>query len=710
MPIPIEMSNKPSKFNERTGHKCHFHSRFLLHRRKATVYADVTVFKALQDAVGFAESPQRFQKMTERGEDWRVPVRSESGNLVLSSIANFTEDDVWEVIGEVMNGLISTYSDFTDLYNLYREGGGGGCVITFSEISKTNGEANKKAGGCGARFGCAVCTRVKNDKSLMSMIELEPEKYGYMRGVNALREYLINTRWDFNRRMWVGRSITSGWIAIQPDSYSPEFCLELLRICLTLDAREIVAAGKLGLRSRFTLVPLKALVMIDSIWSMQGYHKPFQAMKVWDEVMNQGLRFEIPQTQTFLRKAMPETRYFHVGKDWDDGEFYGAGLHCSVTDIYSESGWNNGCMGHSTLLPKSKDETLYFFSTKYDNMAELPDGAVVGLPSLEDVIQVENDYPNLKCKQARGKSTKVLQDLSDGIYDAVMIPSKKLSKRQMATAQQIGDASIDDGNTISVLNVETSDELDVDNEGASLAMNFEFEDMLKKNAAASDSFGLTAGYRWWLQMGIISVNEKQLRKIDSVLRRTSFKERNGLAGANYKLDDVLSRSVSKAEFYKLSVKKPPTEAERLQEWENKTNAIRENLRWKLRQDRIALKDLYLEWAPDVDWKRLMTRKELKSSRIPRKHTRNKMLVLRHFVSRVELAKFIAENESVRRSVQAYRPTFMAKKNGRQRTCFKTNITTKNNALENQFTAVDLFNSEVNYSHINIRNAQQLSLF
>ena len=88
----------------------------------------------------------------------------------------------------------------------------------------------------------------------------------------------------------------------------------------------------------------------------------------------------------------------------------------------------------------------------------------------------------------------------------------------------------------------------MDGESAALALTFELERMLAMNAEASSSIGLTAGYRWWLQLGVITPAANQLRKIDSMLRRTAFKERHGLAGANYSLEDVLSRSISAREY------------------------------------------------------------------------------------------------------------------------------------------------------------------
>jgi hypothetical protein len=488
----------------------------------------------------------------------------------------------------------------------------------------------------------------------MSMIELDPDRYGFMRGVNQLREYLLATRWDFNRRMWVGRSIINGAVAIQPDSYSPAFCLELLRICLTLDAREVESAAKLRVAPRFTLVSIKALVLIDAIWSLQGFHKPFQAMREWHEITEGGKRYDIPNVLEYRRQPMPETRYIPVGKDWDNGEFYGAGLYSTITDIYSEPGWGGGCMGHAKVLGTTKNVTNYFFSDKYTSINEMPTDSVIGVSSMEQVISLSVEHPQVATKIARGKANKMLEKISQGELDAVLIPGKKLSNAQKALAKSIGDAQTDESGDISVLWVNLSDEIDVNLQSAHEVMGFFMKEMLEKNAQASDSSGLTEGYRWWLQMGTISVSASQLRKIDSVMRRTCFKERNGLAGAQYSRADVVQRSISKKEFFAQAVANMPSEEDKRNERLAAMSLRQEKLRGELSQKRVSLNDLYKQWSPEINWKSLVQSKSLPSSRIPRRHVRNGYLVLRHFVSRTKLAEFIGANDSVKAAVQKHR--------------------------------------------------------
>jgi 3'-phosphoadenosine 5'-phosphosulfate sulfotransferase (PAPS reductase)/FAD synthetase len=401
----------------------------------------------------FSESATRGAAMRERGESWEVPVKNKDGDYILSAIADWETDDVWEFVGFARSGLIETYSDFDDLFRLYADGGGTSCAVVSDAIMEENASAAKKSGGCGARFGCWSCTRVANDQSMNAMIEGNSEQYGYMRGLNRFREYLIANHWDLNKRMWVGRSIKDGWIAIRPDTYSPEYCLDLLRKLLTIQMREHEAAYRLRIKPRFNVIDERQVAAIDALFSLQGYHKPFQAMREWYEIVEQGKRYDLPETfAVHPRTKMPEPRFYWVGDDWDEGMRMESGLRNIALEMVSDADFS-GCMGTKTLK----------------------DGRIV-------------------------------------------------------------------------MDVETADEFEVDAEGLSMAMDFEMEYMLERNEKARPNRGLTEGYRWWALMGTMALSPRQISMHDEILRRTAFKERHGIAGANYNLEDLLAKSVTKAEL------------------------------------------------------------------------------------------------------------------------------------------------------------------
>jgi DNA sulfur modification protein DndC len=173
----------------------------------------------------YEESVARAKKMKDRGDTHLAPTRNKDGDLVFAALADWSTDEIWEWIGMTRSGLLNSYSDFNDLNRLYADAGGTSCSV----VSDTITEGIKKARGqCGARFGCGVCCAVQNDKSLTTMIGGDRKRYGYMSPLNKLREFIVNTQWDFSRRQWVGRTIDrNGMIAIRPDNYSPATCLEL---------------------------------------------------------------------------------------------------------------------------------------------------------------------------------------------------------------------------------------------------------------------------------------------------------------------------------------------------------------------------------------------------------------------------------------------------------------------------------------------------
>lgn len=238
------------------------------------------VKKTGKEAVSFVgtrldESVKRNKAMLARGEDYLSPTRNANGELVYPVIADFSSEDVWEWVGLVRSNLVDSYSDFNDLVRLYSDAGNTSCAVIADAILESQKSAK---GGCGSRTGCHQCQMTTNDVSLTNMIKSDYERYGYLQGPNNLREFISKTQWDFNRRQWLSRTLDlQGRFVIRPDTYSPAMCLELLRYSLTIDAQEKQAADDLGIAPRFEIVSIEELVAIDALWSLQGWHKPFQA-------------------------------------------------------------------------------------------------------------------------------------------------------------------------------------------------------------------------------------------------------------------------------------------------------------------------------------------------------------------------------------------------------------------------------------------------
>lgn len=344
----------------------------------------------------FDESGGRAARMAERGESdleiWLEEVRDKDGKALrierrLSPIAHWSQEDVWVYLREIMDGERESYTDAKDVWEAYQDGGNSACAVVADDAMKAGAKA------CGARFGCALCTAVGRDKSLEAMLEADP-KYAYLRGLNRLQRFLVETQNDWERRNWLGRTIDKdGFIAIEPDTYSPEMTRELLRYALTVDLDERLAAASLGIPPRFELISQRQLIAIDAIWSCQGYHeRPFEAVKIWLEVHRDGMRaYPPPIDSSGFKEKKPARRYLHVG-NWEDREDGGSDSFTGLRDLVGELAGvpeQGGCIGTRTLsdgrvvmdMPRSdmfevdEEGAAMFFAFEAERVIEVYHGA-----------------------------------------------------------------------------------------------------------------------------------------------------------------------------------------------------------------------------------------------------------------------------------------------------------------------------------------------
>lgn len=337
----------------------------------------------------YEESTARGANMTERGES-DVEIRrgiDENGkpsHLFLSPIAYWTTDDVWMYLAMARSGEIDSYSSFEETFRVYADSMGTSCVIVAEDMYK----ALKNSRACGARTGCSVCTAVGVDKSMENMLSGD-ERYAYMRGLNDLRNFLTNTRWDMGRRSWLGRTIKHGYIKIAADAYSPNMMEELLRYALTIDANEVQASRRAGVAPRFRMVGVEQIFAIDAMWSLQAFHRPFHALKIWRDVHDLGERYPVPKMEPFKRPLTMDARYLYVGQDWEQGDAYTyTGLRSVVHDLVAMD--SEGCMGNKVLangkevLDVNTGQLLSFDV----------ETAFFVLDDLERLLKLHHDNPN----------------------------------------------------------------------------------------------------------------------------------------------------------------------------------------------------------------------------------------------------------------------------------------------------------------------------
>lgn len=258
------------------------------------------------------ESVIRANRMKERGDSAVEPVRNKDGDLVLAPIADWSEFDVFEHLGNIANGFAESYSDMKETDRIYAHSAGTSCSVVAMDTHES-----RKSTGCGARHGCHICQK-SEDKSLEAMINFDA-RYEYARGLNRLNKLIRATRYDWSLRHWVGRTIKGGFVEIKPDTYHPKFIRDLTRYMLQLDYDEGVRARRAREPRKFTLLPLEMLIAVDAMQSLNGLAKPFQTWADYRDIHQLKVRYDIPDVPTTPAQPMPKAKYLYVGTDWDDG-------------------------------------------------------------------------------------------------------------------------------------------------------------------------------------------------------------------------------------------------------------------------------------------------------------------------------------------------------------------------------------------------------
>lgn len=212
---------------------------------------------------------------------------------------------------------------------------------------------------------------------------------------------------------------------------------------------------------------------------------------------------------------------------------------------------------------------------------------------------------------------------------------------------------ITQGEHRTVMDVNTSDMFSIDPEGAWMFFEFELDRVVDEWHGPNARPLLFEGhhvagieYRNYVSYGLLSVAKGQVGKIDEILRRTSFRERLGLAGYHYDHAKALAMSVE------APVPVLPSQEEVVAKRQAETEALRDWKRQQLRQKRINLVQLAKDWAPDVAWRRLVQSGKLRMVAIPR--GRHGRMVLRHLITPYDLLAFLTQNPLVMQRVQAHR--------------------------------------------------------
>lgn len=254
-----------------------------------------------------SESSIRAVNIKKRGESIDVVTKTDIG-YKLAPIKDWSLSDVWSLISFIEDGEIESFGEdvVTDLRKHYAAGNSGVCDLLA-------GSSAGQSKPCSARFGCTLCAIVPKDNSLINQIETNEEKYGYMRGVAELRNFMLHSLNDFNlSRNSVGKQIDKdGNVKLKYNDYSIEFRQSLLRMVLTLDAIEQERTDN----PKFQLVDYSTLIAIQWNWAIEGGEGSFgSAIKIWHDVHTNGERYPIPCIEMTPAKKNLTTRYVSISK------------------------------------------------------------------------------------------------------------------------------------------------------------------------------------------------------------------------------------------------------------------------------------------------------------------------------------------------------------------------------------------------------------
>lgn len=171
------------------------------------------------------------------------------------------------------------------------------------------------------------------------MIQNQPGKYGYMKTLNDIRNFLAATQYDMSRRSYLGKVVDDyGYIKIKPNCYGPAMMEEILLYCLTADIDEKEAAIALGIEPRFQAIGIDELFAIDVFWSLQGLQPlPFHALHCYKRVYLDGERFYPPEVEHSPHIKIPEPKYLYVGTEYTTLKGYDCnGLRDYLMESFSE--------------------------------------------------------------------------------------------------------------------------------------------------------------------------------------------------------------------------------------------------------------------------------------------------------------------------------------------------------------------------------------
>ena len=240
-----------------------------------------------------AESVYRANNIKAREIEGKllVPHNDIENAYVYNPLTEIPNEEVWKFLLKD-NGISPWGSDNKYLFSLYQGKNLGEEQSVIGEIRK-----EKIAITGNSRFGCWICTMVKEDKSLMTFIDEGEE---WLIPLRDFRNWLIALRADPNSRETKRRN---GSMYRKSDG-------TLGRGPFTLETRKEILIRLLELENKtgLSLISKEELKYIDEIWDDEGELTRRALVDIYSEIKGEKLPWDIYKTPVFDKEVIDEIK------------------------------------------------------------------------------------------------------------------------------------------------------------------------------------------------------------------------------------------------------------------------------------------------------------------------------------------------------------------------------------------------------------------
>ena len=224
-----------------------------------------------------AESASRSRSISSREIEGKLLTRHDQipKAYVYSPLSEIRNENVWEYLLQG-DGMSPWNTDNKYLFSLYQG-------ETLGEEDSVVGQVNKDnmtvTGN--SRFGCWICTMVKEDKSLKNFIDHGATELIPLRD---FRNWLVELRSDVNARDYRRRN---GTVYLMSNG-------EFGRGPFTMEARKEILRRllKLEMETGFELITIQELKMIDKMWEDEGDLSRRALVDIYYEVKKERLPWD----------------------------------------------------------------------------------------------------------------------------------------------------------------------------------------------------------------------------------------------------------------------------------------------------------------------------------------------------------------------------------------------------------------------------------